>query len=108
MAKSPTVQATQVQREPLERLQQMFGGSLNQYNGYHRWGLYGTQAAGVLMTLYTLMSPRRKGQIAAALEHWKTLPGGPRSFKWESPASGNVPGQGRNTMAACNSKHYQQ
>jgi hypothetical protein len=66
----------QVQREPLDRLQAMFGGSVRVYhNDRHnerwqpqwRWAVAGSRARGVMMTLYPMMSPRRKEQIRAAL-----------------------------------------
>lgn len=59
----------------LRRLQELFGGSVDQYPQqyrnttrlYGRWRLTGPAARGFLMTIYTFMSPRRKDQIKAAL-----------------------------------------
>jgi hypothetical protein len=72
--------ASQVQREPLERLQKVFGGSINRYqrkNKKHKpiymWLTNGKRAASVMMTLYTLMSPWRQEQIRKALSIWMTL-----------------------------------
>lgn len=71
--------AGQVQREPLERLQSIFGGSLTleperqqHPNGIrskpmYRWRVAGARARGVMMTLYSLFSPRRKSQIRRTL-----------------------------------------
>lgn len=75
-----TVTAAQVQREPLERLQKMFGGSIYSCSArpgrqpYFTWTLYGPNAAGLMMTLWTLMSPRRRGQIEKALAVWRDAP----------------------------------
>ncbi len=65
------VSANQVQRQPLERLAFLFGGSIR----YHKnkiwvWRINGTWARGVMMTLFGLMSFKRKGQIRKALSAW--------------------------------------
>lgn len=71
---SPTVQCSQVQREPLERLQRLFGGNIyecgrarKKWKGYHVWSVYGEQAKRVMYAILPLMSPRREGQIMVAL-----------------------------------------
>ena len=77
---SPVASCAQVQREPLERLQRMFGGSILFYRrkqptnrqDYHVWQVNGIRAAGVMMTLLCLMSPRRTGQLVASLDKWKS------------------------------------
>lgn len=70
--------APQVQREPLERLQRLFGGTLRLdakrragRQPIFRWRLFGVRAVGLAFTLYGLMSPRRRAQIATAISHWK-------------------------------------
>lgn len=74
-----SVSAVQVQRWPLLRLQELFGG--NQYlvparqTGHQakwQWELSGIAGAGLMMTLYPLLSPRRQEQVARALAEWKT------------------------------------
>ena len=71
---SQTVYASQVQKEPLERLQKFLGGSLKPqgkrgtHSSHWRWNAYGNRARGIMMTLYTLMSPRRQEQIKQALQ----------------------------------------
>ena len=67
------VSAPQMQREPLERLQQIFGGSINGRAGagIFTWVVYGTPAAAIMMTLAVMMSPRRKAAIVRALEGWR-------------------------------------
>jgi hypothetical protein len=61
--------AVQKQREPLERLQRLFGGSLKPFKGgrYSRWDAYGVRARGVMFTLFTFLSPRRREQVKTAL-----------------------------------------
>lgn len=75
-----SVSAVQVQRQPLERLRALFGGNILTFEReavkgrvYHRWQLVGRKAAGVVMTLYTLMSPRRQQQIEAGLALWRSV-----------------------------------
>lgn len=79
--KQMNVCAAQVQREPLERLQRMFGGNIYECSPsgrgksrHYQWNAYSSRGAGVAMTLYTLMSPRRQEQIAKALAVWKVAP----------------------------------
>lgn len=78
------ITAAQVQRQPLDRLQKLLGGKVvgpyehnKNRNGqpFYRWGLYGSNAIGLMMTLYTLMSPRRKEAIVKTLIRWKEAPG---------------------------------
>ena len=82
------VRATQVQREPLDRLVILFGGKVSEvirkdgkrgkngvWSDFYDWNVYGQRAAGVCMTLYSLMSPKRKGQIKEALVKWRLRPG---------------------------------
>lgn len=76
--KNISVVAAQVQKEPLERLQAMFGGGIygnrpKNPNSHYcwRWQTVGSRAVGICMTLYSLMSTRRKDQIRVALDGWK-------------------------------------
>ena len=74
------VSANQKIREPLECLHEMLGGairpSMKMYRGEPRpiftWTVVGSRAAGVAMTLYPLLSTRRKEQIRDALDRWKS------------------------------------
>ncbi len=65
------VNATQLNKEPVERLQQIFGGSVRPtYAGgrqYWRWGVCGGRARGVAMTVYAFLSAKRKAQARATL-----------------------------------------
>lgn len=76
-----SLSAVQVQREPLDRLHAMFGGSICKCKGrnerasdYFKWQVTGTPAAGLAMTLFSLMSPRRKDQIEVAVNKWRKAP----------------------------------
>lgn len=76
------VNATQVQLWPLERLQDYVGGRLAvvthhrkpQWSTINVWSMSGPSAIGVMMTIYTLMSPRRQGQIDKVLANWRSRP----------------------------------
>lgn len=81
-----SVNAAQNEVEPLEKLQRIFGGNLyrNTRNGkspnlINRWYLNGRSGAALMMTLWTLLSAKRRGQIEDALARWKTNkpPNGP-------------------------------
>jgi hypothetical protein len=76
-----SLSAVQVQREPLERLHSLFGGTIcackkrgEKCSDFFKWQVTGTPAAGLAMTLFSLMSPRRKDQIEAALTKWRHAP----------------------------------
>lgn len=68
---SQTVTAPQKDIETLVRLQSLFGGKLGlvRTRGFlsHTWTVSGSRARGVMMTLYGLLSNRRKAQIRRAL-----------------------------------------
>lgn len=86
---SAGVSASQVQREPLERIKKLFGGVIRVPKKPGRanerpclkWSLNGKWAAGVAMTLYPLMSTARKLQIKKLLDGFKKqmLPGKERT-----------------------------
>jgi hypothetical protein len=74
--RSPKVGAGQKQREPLDRLHRLFGGRITYRkigwkNGIHWWVLDAYRSPGVMMTLYSLMSPRRQLQIKKSIDGWK-------------------------------------
>jgi hypothetical protein len=77
---SPRVRAPQLQREPLDRLQRLLGGKIalqpptSGTQPVHHWALDTNRSVQLMMTLYTLMSPRRQQQIAKALAAWRTNP----------------------------------
>jgi hypothetical protein len=62
--------ASQVDPEPLYRLQLLFGGRIQLRTNrrpIYEWQVHGARARGVMMTLYSLLSARRRGQIRQAL-----------------------------------------
>lgn len=69
---SETVTAKQRNRDPLETLQRLFGGSIycSQKTGepMYAWAVHGSRARGVALTLYSLLSSRRQLQIQEALQ----------------------------------------
>jgi hypothetical protein len=63
------VTATQKQREPLDKLQRLFGGyvGLQATVPYFRWTVNGVRARGVMYTVFTFLSRRRRDQIRGVL-----------------------------------------
>jgi hypothetical protein len=81
----------QVQEQPLRRLQEIFGGNIQgpipkrdnpKHSPFFRWAKCGHSAAGMMMTLYCLMSPKRQEQIRTALAKWKVAAGPPGSRRF--------------------------
>jgi hypothetical protein len=80
--RTPRVRAHQVQKEPLDRLDAILGPGRfdlrrdNRPN--HRdcweWQLHGSRAVGVMLTLWTLLSPSRQVKIEQALKLWMATP----------------------------------
>jgi hypothetical protein len=75
---TPGIAAVQVQRQPLDKLQSVFGGTIHlcaaaspKRQPYFKWSLYGTNAAAVMMTVLVLMSPKRAAKIKEVIERWK-------------------------------------
>lgn len=100
--------AAQVQREPLERLQKYFGGGIclrTKQKGTHSpcflWHLAGSKAVGLSMTIHSLMSPRRKGQIERMLKTWRSKPRRNRDYsKLLRDSNGRISKQLPNEQAA--------
>ena len=76
---TPMIEACQVQKWPVEKLQSMFGGYLalrprstkDRGGPIWRWNLVGSKAAALMLTIYSMLSPRRQGQILSALTVWR-------------------------------------
>ena len=72
---SQVARATQKNLEPLYRLQALFGGSVGKSRRdarwpdkeYGEWRAYGARARGVMFTLFSFLSARRREQIKVAL-----------------------------------------
>ena len=82
---TPCVSAVQKQSECLDRLRALFGGRVGQWGKPYmtklglsspcfRWQLNSQVAVGLMMTLYGLLSLKRKLQIATALGEWRVRP----------------------------------
>lgn len=71
------VGVTQKDRWLLDRLSRLFGGGVYTHGktGCFRWGLWGHRGAELMRAIYPRLSPRRQGQIDAALNEipaaWK-------------------------------------
>jgi hypothetical protein len=74
---TPMVTVSQVQRWPLDRMAEVFGGvprlirAREKVGEHWRWQLYGQRSIEVMMTVLPLLSPRRREQVKAAIEIWK-------------------------------------
>jgi hypothetical protein len=78
---SQMIIAAQKVIEPLERLQKLFGGTIHKSkvsklrqlrkpdDFIYRWYTKAATSRGLMMTLYSLMSPKRQEQIRRALNH---------------------------------------
>lgn len=86
------VSVSQVQKWPLEKLSEILGGKVyrcnNKYGGYFMWCANGVRAAAISMTLYALMSPKRKEQIRKVLGLWRRVP--PRGEHWTHCKNGHL------------------
>ena len=77
---TPQIQASQVQLDPLRKLHALFHGHVRgpyqhqnkKHSPYYEWELAGAKAVGLMMTLYTFMSPIRQTQIKKALFEWRS------------------------------------
>ncbi len=70
----PRIKVAQIHKPPLKRLLNIFGGKIYRMcreRNIWSWELTGKDAAALAMTLYSIMSPKRKGQIRRALKAWK-------------------------------------
>src|SRR5881409_2724264 len=71
------ITARQNEREPLDQMARLFGGrvayvsqrsnKLARAPGIWSWGVYGGRARGLMLTLYPLLTARRKLQVETAL-----------------------------------------
>lgn len=75
------VQVLQVNPDPLQRLVGLFGGHVSlrvrtgKHHSIHQWEITGSRARGVMLTLYGLLSHRRRVQIRKALLKGDLSPG---------------------------------
>lgn len=71
---SPRIRVSQCNIEPLMRIQALFGGSIRpnkphdpRHNSQYCWSLSGPRGRGLMYTIFTYMSPKRRLQIKEAL-----------------------------------------
>lgn len=71
----------QKEREPLQKLQELWGGNIYTRKPVQHlepvsvWRIGGSQAAALMMTMYPLLSPSRQQQITKTLATWKARGG---------------------------------
>lgn len=65
---SHVVRATQKNPEPLYKLQQILGGSIMnpRADGYGEWRTYGARARGIMLTLFSFLSAKKRADIKLA------------------------------------------
>lgn len=75
--KTPAVSAGQVDKQPIDMLVSIFGGTVciipqrGNSKSQYRWQIAGTKAVGVMFSLYSLMTDYRKDKISKAIALWK-------------------------------------
>ena len=73
-ARCAILKAVQVNKEPLQRIRDVLGGSLkqriprNNQQPYYEWNTSGARARGAMMTLYSLLSGVKKNDARLALQ----------------------------------------
>ncbi len=105
---SPSIIVAQVNREPLERLFRIFGGSIvgpyqaknAKANPACRWQIFGAPAASIMMTVFCFMSRKRKDAIKRALQAWKASPGNPSVWLARGFCKNNHPLSGDNYIVS--------
>jgi hypothetical protein len=82
----PVISVAQKDRWPLDKVKSLVGGAIyrNMGSGCKKRGIEpklinaihitGKRAASVMMTVYSLLSPRRQEKIASIIEVWKNIP----------------------------------
>lgn len=98
------VSCGQQNREPLEKLEAVFGGTIlyrklnyvsrktpEKKHDLHVWYLRGWRGIALMMTLWTLMSGRRRAQIEHAIQRWKDnqSPNGENHLRWVRRGEGH-------------------
>ena len=73
------VAVAQVEREPLEKMRDLFGGRIRKSSPrgnqrpYFTWQVSGARGRGLMMTIYSLLHSKRQAQIREALDAKKFL-----------------------------------
>ena len=78
---NPHIHATQKDTWALEKLQKLFGGQIYSFKNrglsdrtMFVWMLTSRRSIGLMLTLYSLVSPYRRGQIEHCVRRWKDVP----------------------------------
>ena len=105
--------AVQVASGPLEKLQKLFGGVIRprphrvaHHSPANYWCVCGHAASGLMMTLYSLMSDKRKVQIKKALAIWKSRPAQSGIVKRTHCTKGHKLETGRRDCRPCRHDAY--
>ncbi len=77
-----TVVASQVEKDPIDKLHNLLGGSVlyikrdhPKQSNYYRWGTYGETAELIMKAVFPLMSTKRKNKISETLAWYASRPG---------------------------------
>lgn len=67
------VSITQKDIEPLQKVSKLFGGKIDKYNGYYYLRFYGVECRSLILTIFTLLSARRRQQILKHKHYFTTV-----------------------------------
>lgn len=74
---TPTISASQCQRQLLDRLSMLFGGRVSFYlrkppdKDIYVWAIHDHRAIGIMLTLFSILSPPRQKSINNSVENWR-------------------------------------
>lgn len=76
---APYITISQKDPQCLYDIKNIFGGSIHSYrdreeNIYYKWTASTRLASGLMLTLYSLLSDRRKEKIKECITQWKNVP----------------------------------
>ncbi|HEY4761339.1 MAG TPA: hypothetical protein VIH42_12220 [Thermoguttaceae bacterium] len=80
--KTPSITIAQKEMWPLEKVHKLVGGKFYKFKNwgtnketfYNSLHIHGKRAIGLMMTLYSLLSPRRQEKIEEIIAKWKLIP----------------------------------
>lgn len=105
---STYVVASQVNREPLDKLRALFGGSMlfrhhrrrnPSWSPFYRWQVGGARAIGVILTLWPMLSQKRREQAREALNGYRPRRGLPGQW-WDRARAMYEAGERTKTIAS--------
>jgi hypothetical protein len=79
---TPNISVAQKEIWPLEKVHKLIGGKFYKFKNwgtnkeifYNSLHISGKRAIGLMMTLYSLLSPRRQAKIEEIIAKWKSIP----------------------------------